>query len=71
MTGRFGAKNVKKWKFETWNEPDLKGYNREGFDLAGEHFASDLKFRVWSVDCQFQESMKMFESFDVNEGLWP
>ncbi|KAJ8946572.1 hypothetical protein NQ318_008302 [Aromia moschata] len=25
--GIFGIKKVSQWRFETWNEPDLKGYN--------------------------------------------
>lgn len=33
---RFGAKSVGKWKLETWNEPDLKGYNVLDFEIKGE-----------------------------------
>lgn len=33
--GRYGAKKVMKWKFETWNEPDLRGYNRLNFTQKG------------------------------------
>lgn len=35
MTGQFGVKSVMKWKFETWNEPDLKGYNLLNFTQTG------------------------------------
>lgn len=35
MTGQFGVKSVGKWKFETWNEPDLKGYNLLNFTQTG------------------------------------
>lgn len=35
MTGRYGVKAVAKWKFEAWNEPDLKGYNVLNFTLKG------------------------------------
>ncbi|CAO1383924.1 unnamed protein product [Diamesa hyperborea] len=31
----YGLKNVLKWKFETWNEPDLKSYNLLNFTLNG------------------------------------
>ncbi|CAH0559381.1 unnamed protein product [Brassicogethes aeneus] len=30
---KYGIKEVKKWKFETWNEPDLKSYNSLNFTL--------------------------------------
>ncbi|KAJ8918019.1 hypothetical protein NQ315_011472 [Exocentrus adspersus] len=30
---KFGAEQVSKWRFETWNEPDLKGYNILNFTL--------------------------------------
>ncbi|XP_068083307.1 alpha-L-iduronidase isoform X2 [Anabrus simplex] len=33
--GRYGAENVSLWRFETWNEPDLKGYNTIPFSLTG------------------------------------
>lgn len=32
---QYGVKKVKNWKFETWNEPDLKGYNLRHFSMAG------------------------------------
>ncbi|XP_075223303.1 alpha-L-iduronidase isoform X2 [Lycorma delicatula] len=32
---RFGVEEVMKWKFETWNEPDLKKYNILNFTLPG------------------------------------
>lgn len=35
VAGRYGAKAVAKWKFETWNEPDLKGYNVLNMTLEG------------------------------------
>lgn len=35
MIGRYGVESVKKWKFETWNEPDLKGYNLLNFTVEG------------------------------------
>lgn len=31
---KFG-KAFTKWKFETWNEPDLKGYNKLNFSFQG------------------------------------
>ncbi|XP_055592137.1 alpha-L-iduronidase [Uranotaenia lowii] len=30
---RYGVRNVQKWRFETWNEPDLKGYNVLNFTV--------------------------------------
>lgn len=44
MTGRYGVKNVAKWKFETWNEPDLAGYNLQNFTEKGlfERFGAEL-----------------------------
>ncbi|KAG5682536.1 hypothetical protein PVAND_011883 [Polypedilum vanderplanki] len=30
----YGLKNVAKWKFESWNEPDLKNYNKLNFTLS-------------------------------------
>lgn len=35
VAARYGVKNVRKLKFETWNEPDLKGYNLLNFTLKG------------------------------------
>lgn len=34
----YGLKNVLQWKFETWNEPDLKSYNLLNFTLNGIFF---------------------------------
>ena len=31
----YGLKNILQWKFETWNEPDLKSYNLLNFTLNG------------------------------------
>ncbi|KAF4526100.1 hypothetical protein B566_EDAN007594 [Ephemera danica] len=31
--GRYGIKNITHWRFETWNEPDLKMYNTLNFTL--------------------------------------
>lgn len=36
LTGYYGIKTIEKWKFETWNEPDLRGYNRLNFTDNGE-----------------------------------
>lgn len=36
LTGYYGIKSIEKWKFETWNEPDLRGYNRLNFTTNGE-----------------------------------
>ena len=33
--GLYGLKDVLQWKFETWNEPDLKSYNLLNFTLNG------------------------------------
>lgn len=33
--GLYGLNNVMQWKFETWNEPDLKSYNLLNFTLNG------------------------------------
>lgn len=30
---RYGKSLVRKWRFETWNEPDLKSYNSLSFDV--------------------------------------
>ncbi|XP_011178361.1 alpha-L-iduronidase isoform X2 [Zeugodacus cucurbitae] len=30
-----GAKNLIKWQFETWNEPDIHNYNRLNFTIEG------------------------------------
>lgn len=35
MTGQYGVKSVTNWKFETWNEPDLKVYNLLNFTIKG------------------------------------
>lgn len=32
---RYGMKYVLEWRFETWNEPDLKGYNVLNFTTEG------------------------------------
>lgn len=32
---RYGRKYVSKWRFETWNEPDLEGYNILNLTLPG------------------------------------
>uniref|UniRef100_A0A1B6DBC5 Glycosyl hydrolases family 39 N-terminal catalytic domain-containing protein n=1 Tax=Clastoptera arizonana TaxID=38151 RepID=A0A1B6DBC5_9HEMI len=32
---KYGLSEIKRWRFETWNEPDLKIYNRLNFDLKG------------------------------------
>ncbi|CRL01954.1 CLUMA_CG015068, isoform A [Clunio marinus] len=39
--GRYGVKNVRKWKLETWNEPDLDGYNLLNF--TNEEFIDYMK----------------------------
>ncbi|KAB0799443.1 hypothetical protein PPYR_07323 [Photinus pyralis] len=31
---RYGARYVKKWRFESWNEPDLRNYNILNFTLS-------------------------------------
>lgn len=36
VTGYYGYKLVNQWKFETWNEPDLQGYNRLNLTEKGE-----------------------------------
>ncbi|XP_049827475.1 alpha-L-iduronidase isoform X6 [Schistocerca gregaria] len=33
--GQYGLDTVSKWRFETWNEPDLKMYNTLNFTLSG------------------------------------
>ena len=33
--GRYGIQYVSKWRFETWNEPDLKNYNVANFTVDG------------------------------------
>jgi hypothetical protein len=34
----YGVETMKSWKLETWNEPDLKGYNVLKFEFMGESF---------------------------------
>lgn len=41
FTERYGLSSVKKWKFETWNEPDLAQYNTLNYTLVGK-----LMFRI-------------------------
>ena len=35
ITGRYGLSKIKNWFFETWNEPDLHGYNLLNFNFNG------------------------------------
>lgn len=35
FTERYGISTVKKWKFETWNEPDLDQYNTLHYKFDG------------------------------------
>lgn len=35
VLGYFSKRYISKWRFETWNEPDLKMYNTLKFDIKG------------------------------------
>ena len=39
----YGIENVLLWKFETWNEPDLKSYNLLNFTLSGNYSISTIE----------------------------
>lgn len=40
---KFGIDNILKWKFETWNEPDLLEYNKLNFTQSGKLYESYWK----------------------------
>lgn len=41
ISDRYGPNELKKWRFETWNEPDLKTYNLLNFSLPGKLLKSN------------------------------
>lgn len=42
----FGAKKVLEWRFETWNEPDLRTYNKLNFTLEGLYMRKCIATRI-------------------------
>lgn len=71
--GQFGLKIVSKWKFESWNEPDLESYNvfnftfkdyqdylfglKKGFRLTQESIGTSRKFQLRGPAGLFKNEM--------------
>lgn len=43
---RYGISNINKWKFETWNEPDLSHYNTLNYTFNGKLLMKSEKSKI-------------------------
>lgn len=55
---RYSLKEVNRWRFETWNEPDLPTYNRMNWRKPSEYFQY-----IYAVQSAFAEIRRRYPNF--------